>query len=88
MIELAHIDRACPQCSSRENTVLERYSRAPWEVVGCNDCGFVFLGNPPDYVRLEDELAWEKSYVEERKRRVRDRPVVEVLENLTSWRRR
>ncbi|MHA1554135.1 MAG: class I SAM-dependent methyltransferase [Alphaproteobacteria bacterium] len=67
---------------------MERYSRAPWEVVGCNDCGFVFLGNPPDYVRLEDELAWEKSYVEERKRRVRDRPVVEVLENLTSWRRR
>ncbi|MDE0769769.1 MAG: hypothetical protein OSB19_15435 [Opitutaceae bacterium] len=43
----------------------------------------VFLQNPPDYSRLVDESAWEKTYEEEKKRRRKEEPVLDFASNLS-----
>lgn len=60
--------RPCPACDSARSSRLDAYSPAGWDVVSCDDCGFVFLRNPPAYQALEEDLAWEKTYVEKRKK--------------------
>lgn len=60
--------RPCPACESPRSARLDGYSPAGWDVVACDDCGFVFLRNPPAYEALEEDLAWEKTYVEKRKK--------------------
>ena len=67
------IERSCPYCSSADHKVLQRYSRDPWLVVECSDCGFVYLWNVPDYSQLVDEFAWEKCYEAENQRRLQER---------------
>lgn len=56
-----------------DNTGLGRDS---WSLVRCRETGFVFLANPPDYARLEEEFAWEKTWALERKRRDVEEPIV------------
>ena len=45
------------------------YSSGEWKVVECQETGMVYLANPPDYSRLVEEFAWEKTFEEESKRR-------------------
>lgn len=58
--------RSCPACGADTASLLRAYSPEPWQVVSCDDCGFVYLRNPPDYEALEEDLAWEKSYFAKR----------------------
>jgi len=58
-------------------------SHEPWVLVRCRETGFVFLSNPPDYSRLTDEFAWEKSWAEEKVRRAKAEPVVARISELS-----
>ena len=71
--------RACPACQAAGARLLPDYSPAPWEVVQCTACGFVFLKNPPGYSALVEDFAWERTSAEVRKRRRRDKPVSTAL---------
>ena len=53
--------RCCPQCGT-SNTSGEAlgYSYEQWVLKQCEQCGFVYLENPPAYEELETDLAWEK----------------------------
>lgn len=55
--------RNCPVCDQDSASRIAAYSPDPWDVVSCDGCGFVFLRNAPDYEVLEEDLAWEKTYV-------------------------
>ena len=50
--------------------------RDHWELVQCQETGFVFLANPPEYHQLESEFAWEKTYDTEKKRRQESEPTI------------
>lgn len=58
--------RTCPACDSAEATPVQEYSPDPWVVAACDGCGFVYLRNPPGYVALEEEYAWEKTHIAKR----------------------
>ena len=60
--------RPCPACDSARSSRLDAYSPAGWDVVRCDACGFVYLQNPPAYEALEEDLAWERTYVEKSRR--------------------
>ncbi len=64
------------------------YSNGEWKIVECQETGMVFLENPPDYSRLVEEFAWEKTYEEESKRRRQEEPVVAFASNLSKSLRR
>lgn len=68
--------RENPLTEGATRTVPSKYSRGEWQIVECLDTGMVYLGNPPDYSRLNEEYAWEKTYAEEKQRRHREEPVV------------
>jgi len=38
----------------------------PWLLVRCKETDFHFIANPPEYDRLSEEFAWEKTHIEER----------------------
>lgn len=59
------------------------YSSGEWKVVECQETGMVYLENPPDYSRLVEEFAWEKTFEEESKRRRQEEPVVAFASNLS-----
>ncbi len=56
--------RPCPACDSARATRIEAYSPPDWDVVRCDACGFVYLGNPVNHAALEEDFAWEKTYEE------------------------
>jgi 2-polyprenyl-3-methyl-5-hydroxy-6-metoxy-1,4-benzoquinol methylase len=60
--------RPCPLCHGARSSRIERYAPAEWDVVRCEDCGFVFLRNPLPYAELEENAAWEKTFAEKKKR--------------------
>jgi len=68
------IQRSCPHCESGAFDDLPEYSKPEWRVGSCGGCGFVYLKNVPVYDRMIDEFAWEKTWSDERERRVKDRP--------------
>ena len=51
------------------------FSNGSWSVVQCQETGFIFLENPPDYGRLVSEFAWEKTSLVERARRETAEPL-------------
>ncbi len=59
--------RPCPSCQNDRATRITAYSASEWDVVACDECGFVFLQNPPAYEALQEDFAWEKTYVEKKK---------------------
>ncbi len=63
--------RACPNCTADKITALPAYSRDEWQVVECTGCKMVYLQNPADYEALEEDFAWEKTYVQEDTMRAR-----------------
>ncbi len=78
--------RRCPQCESVNHAILTAYSSGKWKIAACDDCGFVYLRNPPKYERLVDEFAWEKTRDAEVKRRRSSRPIRKWLDERTRWR--
>ncbi len=78
-------ERSCPICDESGCADLPAYSRPPWRVVACTGCRFVYLRNAPDYDRLIDEFAWEKSHKEEKARRHREMPLLMALDRATRW---
>jgi SAM-dependent methyltransferase len=46
--------------------MIPAYSPEPWVVVGCRNCAFVYLQNPPEYQALVSEFAWEKTYADKK----------------------
>jgi len=48
----------------------------PWDVRECLETGIVFLANPPEQERFQDEFAWEVTHAEESARRQREEPLV------------
>jgi SAM-dependent methyltransferase len=85
-LDPALITRDCPLCGSDRDRPEPRYSVAPWRLVRCARCAFVYLKDAPSYERLADELAWEKTPMDERVRRRRNHPVVVWIERTTGWR--
>lgn len=69
------IERVCPQCGGGKFERSEKFSRIEWHVGTCADCGFVYLRNVPGYNRMIEEFAWEKSWKEERTRKMKERPI-------------
>ena len=59
-------NRPCPACDGTRATRIDAYSPDGWNIVACDACGFTFLQNPPPYAALEEDLAWEKTYVAKR----------------------
>ena len=62
--------RACPACGEEnagEPTMT--CSRDGWNVKRCPVCAFVYLANAPAYEALKEEFAWDKTYLEEKKKR-------------------
>ncbi len=72
--------RSCPLCD-RDNSSGTRlpYAEDPWILRQCAGCGLVYLENPPPPQILEEDLAWEKTYYEERQRRREREPVLQRL---------
>jgi SAM-dependent methyltransferase len=78
--------RPCPQCSNIAASCLTHYSSAPWQVVQCCTCNFVFLRNPVGYQELNKQYAWEKTKTVERMRRQTRNPFFMWLDLKTRWR--
>ena len=83
------IHRLCPACKRdnrhRENS---KYSRDPWRIKQCFDCGFVFLENTPAYEALVSEFAWESTSHAEKMERRRREPVKQFLSDCSKHLRR
>ena len=58
--------RNCPTCDTVTATAQATYSPAPWTLGTCDGCGLTYLRNPPAYEALEEDFAWEKTYVEKK----------------------
>ncbi len=78
--------RACPACGCVKNTGIENYSHDEWHVTKCDECDFVYLKNPPGYEALIDEYSWEKTSVEETKRRLSTRNIGAKISKSSRWR--
>lgn len=65
--------RNCPICNNNpENTgKLDGIAGAPWVLVFCKACQFVYVLNPPDYETLSSSYAWEETYEKTKKIRKR-----------------
>jgi SAM-dependent methyltransferase len=86
MAFVAGVNRACPQCGGEAFQALPDYSAAPWQIVQCPACSFVFLRNPPQYEHLSSEFAWEKTRVVEVERRKARSPFRMWVDRMTRWR--
>ena len=63
------------------------FSTDDWELVQCEESGFIFLVNPPSYNAVADEFAWQKTYAEEKQKRHEREPLVSVLSQMFKrWR--
>tara|TARA_R110002110_G_scaffold86152_19_gene224872 strand:- start:44 stop:838 length:795 start_codon:yes stop_codon:yes gene_type:complete len=62
----AHPLRDCPACGCDTATALPAYSPDLWQVATCTNCDLTYLRNPPAYEALEEDYAWEKTYVEKK----------------------
>ncbi len=80
--------RENPLTESSTPTRNTPYSRDPWEIVECTETGMVYLANPPDYERLVEEFAWEKTFAEEKASRKKREPVVAFLSSAVKVLRR
>ena len=68
--------RNCPKCGTdNRNTLPLKYSWQDWSLKQCVRCRFVYLENPPTYVRLAAEHPWEKNRHDRRERMRVDFPI-------------
>ena len=70
------VDRVSPIMGCKTDTIdLSHFAPSPWKIVKCKDTNLVYLQNPPEYEHLEEDLAWEKTRVLEKKKRIKDEPI-------------
>jgi SAM-dependent methyltransferase len=80
------VTRHCPQCRGEAFQSPPDYSAAPWQIVECPACNFVYLRNPPKYEHLVSDFAWEKTRVAEVERRKARSPVRMWIDRMMHWR--
>ena len=71
MIKAEPDARQCPACDGKGEAAspIAKYCSESWRLGACGTCGFVFLLNPPPSEALIDELAFEKTFYQQRTRR-------------------
>lgn len=67
--------RDCPACAGSQASPVPGYAPDPWILAACDDCGLVYLRNPPGYTALEEDLAWEKQHQTRREARRKTAPL-------------
>ena len=76
--------RNCPICdASHAHGTPVNYGPPEWPLVRCGDCGLVYLTRTPAVSELEQERAWEKTFLSERERRHREYPALMAVDRLT-----
>lgn len=83
MKDLLH-QRNCPICSASGASAVPDYSPDGWQVATCDDCGMTYLRNPPAYEALEEDFAWEKTYVEKKAASKGSTPLSPAIRRLRS----
>ena len=76
------MQRKCPILQRDTNAVATAFSKDAWQVVRCQETGFVYLADPPEYERLQKELAWERTYLAEKQRRRAEEPIFSRVSSL------
>ena len=84
-IHVTPVKRSCPQCAGDDGVDLE-LAPAPWTIVRCRECSFVYMTSGPSYADLSETLAWSQSYKNETDRRTKKRPVFYWFDQKTRWR--
>ncbi len=74
--------RHCPVCL-RPHESKSRFSRGEWVLRDCPATGLLYLENPPGYVALESEYAFEVTMQQERVRRRQAEPLYSRLSAFT-----
>ena len=72
------VERRCPLCQG-ESFVSTPYGNSEWPIVVCQACSFVYMRIVPDYTRLSEELAWEKTLQVKADRRRNDQSLQNCL---------
>ena len=79
--------RNCPLCDEYfSDKYKSGFGTNNWAVIKCPKCSFIYLNKSPLYEELKENIAWEKSYYKEIKRRSKARPINHKLSTLTRWR--
>ena len=69
--------RSCPICGAdNRSRPRHHYSRSPWELKQCAQCGLVYLENPPAQENLQDKYSWDETWSAEHQRRRHSEPVL------------
>ena len=76
------MQRLCPILERPTDAQATGFSRGDWRIVRCQETGFVYLADPPEYSELTEELAWEKTSVEEKQRRAQEEPVATQISTM------
>lgn len=79
------LSRGCPACQSRNHSPTS-IERDEWRVLKCEACDFVYLSDVPGPQAFAEEFAWDKTVELEKKRRKREQPVLQWLDEKTRWR--
>jgi len=65
--------RVCPLLERESSNKSINYAPSPWILKECLETGLVYLENPPEYDRLVEDYAWEKtSKIENNNRRIQE----------------
>lgn len=75
--------RECPLCDALGRHLLAR--RDEWQIVECNQCGMVFIGNAITYAEQIDDHDWLDDYSKEMSRRKERHPFLLSLSRCTRW---
>lgn len=78
------VERPCEICGSPHSDILTRDAAAPWPLVRCSQCSFVYLQKVPTYAALAADFPWEVTFTAEKQRRSKSR--LGWLDAATRWR--
>jgi SAM-dependent methyltransferase len=73
------MDLLCPILGRVTRVRPTAFRSGEWQVVRCEETGFVFLANPPSYEALTSEHAWEVTSAAEKERRKSAEPLLSKL---------
>ncbi|MGB7182117.1 MAG: class I SAM-dependent methyltransferase [Burkholderiaceae bacterium] len=80
-MQLQQVSRVCPLLEAEHPAKQLDYAPEPWILLECNESGFVYLQNPPEYSHLEEDFAWETTYLRESSSREKSEPTRYALSN-------
>ncbi len=69
----------CPILGRETSIEPTPFHRDEWKIVKCQETGFYFLANPPEYEKLMSEIEWDQSYYLERERRKTEEPIFSTI---------